>query len=52
MAQDLTTNSQTQSEPEEFIAEGEGRFPWWIWVIVLGWLIYAFGIAPFEVTHP
>jgi len=42
--------------PEEtesgLIAEGEGRFPWWVWLLILGWLIYAFVIAPFEVTHP
>ena len=37
---------------EEPIREGEGRFPWWIWIVFFGWLIYAFLIAPFEVTHP
>ncbi len=38
-----------ESEP---IAEGEGRFPWWIWVAILIWIIYAFFIAPFEITAP
>lgn len=36
----------------EPIEEGEGRFPWWIWVVIVLWLVYAFVIAPFEVTRP
>jgi hypothetical protein len=36
----------------EPIEEGEGRFPWWIWVVILLWLVYAFVIAPFEITRP
>lgn len=38
-------------KPQE-IHEGEGRFPWWIWVAVVAWLIYAFLIGPFAVTRP
>ena len=43
---------QTHEAQGEPILEGEGRFPWWIWGVILGWLIYAFVIGPFEVTHP
>jgi hypothetical protein len=34
------------------IPEGQGRFPWWIWLIILVWLVYAFLIGPFELTGP
>jgi hypothetical protein len=37
--------------PQE-IREGEGRFPWWIWLVIVLWLIYAFVIGPFELTSP
>lgn len=34
------------------IHEGKGRFPWWIWMIIVGWLVYAFLLAPFDLTSP
>lgn len=43
---------ETDKHESQQIDEGEGRFPWWIWVIVLIWIIYAFFIAPFEFTNP
>jgi hypothetical protein len=42
-------NSEIE-QPE--IAEGEGRFPWWIWIAVVAWLVYAFLIGPFALTSP
>jgi hypothetical protein len=43
----------TQKEKRDLeIPEGEGRFPWWIWVAVLAWLVYAFLIGPFALTSP
>lgn len=39
-------------EEGEPIHEGEGRFPWWIWVAILLWLVYAFLIGPFNLTSP
>ena len=39
-------------EETGLIQEGWGRFPWWIWLIIAGWLVYAFLIGPFELTHP
>jgi hypothetical protein len=40
----------TPREPE--IRAGQGRFPWWIWVAIGLWLIYAFFIGPFRWTGP
>ncbi len=37
---------------EPAIHEGEGRFPWWIWVAILAWLVYAFLVGPFSLTSP
>jgi hypothetical protein len=37
---------------ESEIHEGEGRFPWWIWIAILIWLVYAFLIGPFHITGP
>jgi len=34
------------------IHEGEGRFPWWVWLAILIWLVYAFFIGPFHTTGP
>jgi len=48
MAKRKENKSITGSE----IPEGEGRFPWWIWVAALIWLIYAFFIGPFALTGP
>jgi hypothetical protein len=42
-------NSEIE-QPE--IPEGEGRFPWWIWIAVVAWLVYAFLIGPFALTSP
>lgn len=51
-ARPSTSTSSTSSTAEGPIPEGEGRFPWWIWPVFVGWLVYAFAIAPFEVTRP
>jgi len=40
-----------ETDPNE-IHEGRGMFPWWIWVAVAIWVIYAFFIAPFDWTTP
>lgn len=48
----MADKSTPEREESGLIAGGEGRFPWWIWLVFFGWLIYAFLIAPFEVTHP
>jgi hypothetical protein len=43
----------TQKEKRDLeIPEGEGRFPWWIWIAVVAWLVYAFLIGPFALTSP
>jgi hypothetical protein len=43
----------TQKEKRDLeIPEGEGRLPWWIWVAVVAWLVYAFLIGPFALTSP
>lgn len=34
------------------IKEGEGGFPWWIWVFIAAWLVYAFLIGPFDWLSP
>jgi hypothetical protein len=41
-----------KKEPDLEIHEGEGRFPWWIWIAVVAWLAYAFLIGPFALTSP
>jgi len=48
----MTKADKHQADSREPIPEGEGRFPWWIWVIILLWLAYAFLIGPFELTGP
>lgn len=43
----------TQKEKHDLeIPEGEGRFPWWVWIAVVAWLVYAFLIGPFAFTSP
>jgi len=34
------------------IPEGQGRFPWWIWIAIALWLIYAFFLGPFNWFSP
>jgi len=41
-----------QGKDSNEIHEGKGRFPWWIWLVVAIWLVYAFFIAPFDLTSP
>lgn len=41
-----------QNSDEHDIHEGRGKFPWWIWMAVAIWVIYAFFIAPFDLTSP
>ncbi len=48
----MAKSKKTEQGSPEPIHEGEGRFPWWIWVAVLLWLIYAFLIGPFDLTSP
>jgi hypothetical protein len=47
-----TTEKTKQMTPESEIREGEGRFPWWVWIAIVTWLVYAFLIGPFHITGP
>jgi len=39
-------------EEDSPIEEGEARWPWWAWGVAIIWIIYAFFIAPFEISWP
>jgi len=34
------------------LREGEGKLPWWAWVAVAVWLVYAFLLGPFDWFPP
>ncbi len=46
------SKKQIEQKMSSIIEEGEGRFPWWIWVPLLIWILYALLIAPFDLTSP
>jgi hypothetical protein len=39
-------------QPSDEIHEGRGGFPWWVWLVIVAWMIYAFLVAPFDLTSP
>lgn len=41
-----------QPSPFKEIHEGNGRLPWWVWIAVLMWIIYAFFLGPFHWFWP
>ncbi|HEY5596447.1 MAG TPA: hypothetical protein VIL47_04210 [Candidatus Bipolaricaulota bacterium] len=34
------------------IHEGNGTFPWWVWIAVWIWIVYAFFLGPFHWFPP
>ncbi len=47
----MNTERPSSRDPKA-IREGDGGLPWWVWVAIAIWLVYALVIGPFNWLAP